>query len=305
MIDVAGKVAFVTGGASGIGLGIAEALLEAGMRVVVADIDASAAGAAADRLAGEGPEAMAVTLDVTDRASWEAAAAAVEARFGPVDVLCNNAGVAQSRLPGGQPLLMTDMSESLFRMVIDVNVVGVFLGVRTFGPRMIARGQGGSIVNTASMAGFLSPMGSSAYVTSKFACVGLSETLRAELAPHGIGVSVFCPGAVKSNLTVNSAVRRAAVVHDSEGKQTRLDDTPSTKIVMPAIAAGRKVLDGIRANDLYIFSHPEFRELVEERFAAVLASFGAGALDGYRDPDVVLTMSRNPAHAEILARRAG
>lgn len=305
MADMAGKVAVVTGGASGIGLGIVEAFVEAGMKVVIADINAEAAVAEADRIAAGGADVIGVGLDVSSRDSWEAAAAAVVERFGHIDILCNNAGVAQSRLPGGAPLLMTDMSEGLFRMVMDVNVVGVFLGVRTIGPMMIARGKGGAIVNTASMAGFLSPTGSSAYVTSKFACVGLSETLRGELAPHGIGVSVFCPGAVKSNLVTNSAARRAAVVHDAGDEQAKLVDTPSDKLVMTALSAGRCVLAGIRANDLYIFSHPEFRELVEERFAAVLASFGESAQPGYRDPESVLTMSRNPAHAEILARKAG
>jgi NAD(P)-dependent dehydrogenase (short-subunit alcohol dehydrogenase family) len=200
---------------------------------------------------------------------------------------------------------MTDMSEDLFRMVINANVVGVFLGVRTIGPLMIARGKGGSIVNTASMAGFLSPTGSSAYVTSKFACVGLSESIRGELAPYGIGVSVFCPGGVKSNLVATSAARRAALVTDSSGKQDQLmKERAGSKVVMDAINAGRAVLRGIQNDDLYIFSHPEYRDLAQERFDAVIAAFGESAQPGHHDPASLLTMSRNPAHAEILQRAA-
>lgn len=302
MIDVSGKVAFVTGGASGIGLGIAKAFAEGGMKIVIADVDEAKAGEAVEDFRSVGTDAMSVALDVTSRSGWEEAAAKACERFGGVDVLVNNAGVAQSRLPDGEPLLMTDMSEQLFRMVIDVNVVGVFLGVRTIGAMMVARG-GGSIVNTASMAGFLAPGGSSAYVTSKFAVVGLSESLRCELAPHNVGVSVFCPGGVKSNLVATSAARRERLVTDGGEKQARLlAARQASSVVMDAINAGRCVLLGVRNNDLYIFSHPEYRDLVDERFGGVLASFGESAQPGHIDPEHLLRMSRNPVYAEALAR---
>ena len=301
MSDMMGKTAIVTGGASGIGLGIVEAFLEGGMKVAIADIDADAVKREVDRLSEAGAEVLGVELDVCSKQSWENAANSVVERFGHIDVLCNNAGVAQGRLPSGEPLLVTDLSEGLFRMLMDINVIGVFLGVKVIAPMMIARGQGGAIVNTASMAGFLTPPGLSAYVASKFACVGLSESIRSELAPNDISVSVFCPGGVTSNLSTNTAARRAAQVHDADERQAKLDDRPSKNQVMTALSAGRCVLAGIRANDLYIFSHPEFQDLVQERFAAVLASFDAPAQEGYRDPEAVLTKSRNPAHAQILA----
>ena len=184
MDDLTGKCAFVTGGASGIGFGMAEALAGAGMKVVIADIEANALEQAAAKLKSSGAAVHAIQLDVTDRAAMESAAADAEEAFGAVDVVCNNAGVCWRGF-------MTDASYDDWDWVLGVNLGGVVNGIRTFVPRLIARGEGGHVVNTASMAGLMASPGNSVYCTSKFAVVGLSEGLRKELAPKGIGVTVL------------------------------------------------------------------------------------------------------------------
>lgn len=303
MIDFAGNVAFVTGGASGIGFGIATAFAEAGMKLVIADVDGEAAEKAAASLTERGADALGVWLDVTLQDAWSSAARQATDRFGQVDVLVNNAGIGQGRLPGGEPLLVHDISEDLFRMIIDINLIGVFLGVRTIAPMMIERGGGGTIVNTASMAGLIAPVGTAVYNASKHACIGLSESLRGELAPFDIRVSVFCPGGVRSNLTATSAARRQTLNAAGDGKQARLNTVPSTREVMAPEDAGRCVLAGIQRDDLYIFSHPEYHELVAERFEAILASLAGASSPGPCDPKAMLQTVRNPCYGEALAKR--
>ena len=300
MDDLAGRVAFITGGASGIGLGMAQACLAAGMKVAIADINAAALAEAADGL-GEG--AMPVVLDITKAADWEAALDVVEARLGVVSLLCNNAGLGQGRRADGGPVLMADMPEEVWRLVIDTNLHGTYLGIRAAVPRMIAAGRGGHVVNTASMAGLIAPGGLTAYAASKYAVVGLSESLRAELAPQGIGVSVLCPGAVSTNFYVTSAVRRDAIMGEAATQDFapgRTDSAPR----MDASNVGAHVLRGVRANHLYIVTHPEYLPLVEARIAAIRGAFGPSAQPGYTDPELVLSRSGN---AEYLTapREAG
>ena len=200
MKELQGKTAFVTGGASGIGLALARAFIGEGMRVVIADVDAAALEQARAELAGSNTEVMAVQLDVTDRAAYAAVADAVEARFGPVHVLCNNAGVYR----GGT---LDQVTYQDWDWIMGVNVGGVINGVQTFVSRMQAHGQGGHIVNTASMAGMITSAGLGVYNASKFAVVGLSEALRTDLAPSGIGVSVLCPGMVRTRILESERTR--------------------------------------------------------------------------------------------------
>jgi NAD(P)-dependent dehydrogenase (short-subunit alcohol dehydrogenase family) len=302
MRDVAGKVALVTGGASGIGLGMAQAFAGADMRVVIADVDHAAADAAARELDEGGAEVMAAPLDVTQAFSWSQALGAVEARFGAVDVLCNNAGVSQGWLPGRTSLQLVDISEDYWRLILDTNVTGAYLGVRAVAPGMIRRG-GGHIVNTASMAGLVAPPGMSAYSASKFALVGLSESLRGELAPHGVGVSVMCPGSVRSNLTATTAARRASAVQSGSEAESRLvSESPVTGAGMTARAAGERVLRAIRENAFYIVTHPEYGPLIEERLAAVRSAVGESAQPGHCDSADLLQLMRNPLYAEIANR---
>jgi NAD(P)-dependent dehydrogenase (short-subunit alcohol dehydrogenase family) len=303
MRDMMGKVAFITGGASGIGLSIAGSLARAGVRIVVADIDGAALETARSALADAGAEVLTARLDVADPASWREATDVAVARFGRIDVLCNNAGVGQGRLPNGDAIGLADMSESLWRLILDINVTGVFLGVRTVAPLMIRGGTGGHIVNTASMAGLFAPPGMVAYSASKFAVMGLTEGLRAELAPHAIGVSVLCPGAVESNLSATSAARRSSIPMTGQEPEAKLSPVRTlTGKMMKAASVGDRVLEGIRNDELYILTHPEYEPLIEDRFAAIRAAIGESAEPGHLDPESLLTRSRNPVYAGAAAR---
>ena len=213
MQDFKGKVAFVTGAASGIGLGMAKAFVAAGMKVAIADVRKDvldAARASFGELAGN---VLAIQLDVTDREAWLRAADEVERAFGPVDVLCNNAGINI----GGK---MQEATYADWDFCLGVNLGGVINGVHTFVPRMVARGEGGHIVNTSSAGGLTASANAGLYCTSKYAVVGLSESLRAELKDQGIGVSVYCPSAVQSELFESTvAVRPAAFAgHAGSGR---------------------------------------------------------------------------------------
>jgi NAD(P)-dependent dehydrogenase (short-subunit alcohol dehydrogenase family) len=271
MQELAGKTAFVTGGASGIGLALGRAFAEAGMQVMLADIETEALAAAVKSLHNFGPDVRGVTCDVSDPGSVERAAAASYEAFGNVHVVCNNAGVA-----GGSGV--DDISLDDWRWVLDVNLMGVLHGVHTFLPHIRAHGEGGHFVNTASMAGMVSGLGFGPYSASKFAVVTMSEGLAMHLQPLGIGVSVLCPGWVRTRINESGRNRSerygpertpkpgtwgseiAALV--AERNQTGLD---------PSDVAAR-VLSAIRTDELYVFTHPEMRVAAEERFAAILAA---------------------------------
>jgi len=200
MQDLEGKTAFITGGASGIGLSMAKSFLGAGMRVVIADVDEEALAAAAKALKGANTELLTVQLDVTDRQQFAAVADKVEAEFGAVDVLCNNAGVYR----GGT---IDKVTYEDWDWVMGVNVGGVVNGVQTFVERMKTRGTGGHIVNTSSMAGMTTSPGLGVYNASKFAVVGMSEAMQGDLAEDNIGVSVLCPGMVRTRILESERTR--------------------------------------------------------------------------------------------------
>lgn len=268
MQDLAGKTAFVTGGASGIGFALGRAFAEAGMKVMLADIEKDALAAAVKSLRKVGPNVRGIDCDVTDPASVERAAKSTYDAFGNVHVVCNNAGVAGG---GG----IDNISLDSWRWVLDVNLMGVVHGIRTFVPHIRAHGEGGHIVNTASMAGMQGDLGFSPYTASKFAVVGMSEGLAPQLAPFGIGVSVLCPGFVRTRIGESGRNR------PKHYGQTETPDPASPMgIVVAHIAqliqsgldpsdVAARVLAAIRANDLYVFTHPEMRTGVEERFAAI------------------------------------
>jgi NAD(P)-dependent dehydrogenase (short-subunit alcohol dehydrogenase family) len=267
MRELAGRTAFVTGGGGGFGLALATALLEEGMHVVIADKDAHRIESAAHGLGGYGARIRGITCDVADRDSVrQAAAMAIEA-FGKVHVLCNNAGVLA---PG--PLESGNTQDWLWSL--SVNVVGVVHGIEAFVPHMRAHGEGGHIVNTASMAAFISGPSAGIYTTAKFAVRGLSEALRWSLLPHGIGVSVYCPGLLDTNIYRSEETRPAHLSTDTTPPNpeimSRLPEVQRQG--MAPREAGEKVLRAIRRNDFYIFSHPEFREELEEIFAEALAA---------------------------------
>jgi len=193
MRELAGKAAFVTGAASGNGLAMATAFAREGMKVMLADIEGGALDKAVDALRVGGADVHGVVCDVADPASVDRAAEASFRAFGSVHVVCNNAGVAGG---GG----IDQISVDDWRWVIDVNLIGVVHGIRTFLPHIRAHGEGVHIVNTASMAGMNAGLGVSPYSATKFAVVSLSEGLSAQLAPLGIGVSVLCPSYVRTRI---------------------------------------------------------------------------------------------------------
>ena len=271
MRELAGKTAFVTGGASGIGFALGRAFAEAGMKVMLADIEPDALAAAVESLQSVGPGVRGVSCDVADPASLERAAHASYEAFGNVHVVCNNAGVAAG---GG----IDNISIENWRWVLDVNLMGVLHGVRTFLPHIRAHGEGGHIVNTASMAGMQTGLGFSPYGASKFAVVGMSEGLAAQVRPLGIGVSVLCPSFVRTRIGESGRNRQQCY-----GPMPSLDpNSPAAAVVAeiasrlqaglePAAVAAR-VLDAIRNDELYVFTHPNMREEVDERFSAIQAA---------------------------------
>jgi NAD(P)-dependent dehydrogenase (short-subunit alcohol dehydrogenase family) len=266
MIDFAGRTAFVTGGANGIGIGLVRALLAEGCKVAIADIRQDAIEKALKTL--DNQSVMGVQVDVSSRDAMEKAADEVEAKFGPVSLLFNNAGINLFQT-------IEDSSYSDWDWVMGVNLHGPINGVMTFVPRMIAAGNGGYIVNTASMAGWLASGAPGIYNTTKFAVRGMSESLRYSLAPHGIGVSILCPGLVKSYIYASDGVRPKELLDGAKPVDTanvqRLAEFHEFGMEPDVIAA--RVLDGMRENRTYIFSHPEFKDEVAGLFQEYLADF--------------------------------
>jgi NAD(P)-dependent dehydrogenase (short-subunit alcohol dehydrogenase family) len=272
MKEFAGKVAFVTGAAQGIGLGIARALAREGVSVAMADIAGDAVERAGADVVAAGGRALALALDVSDFAAMERAAAAVEARFGKVHIVVNNAGVA----PPPKPVSTIGLDE--WAWLIGVNLYGAIHGIRAFLPLIRAHGEGGHIVNTASIAGFqVRPgRGTGGYAATKYAVVALSESLAQELAGSGIGVSVLAPAAVNTKI-YESARRRPPRF----GGPFEPPPPTSTQIALaggwPPDAVGGRVVQAIRDEEFFIFTHEEPREWLEERHRRVLAGFDSAA----------------------------
>ena len=266
MKDFAGRTAFVTGGTNGVGIGLVRALLAQGCNVAMADIRPASIKAALRAL--DNPRAMGVEADVSSRGDLARAAEAVEAKFGVVTLLFNNAGVN----------LFQTIEESSYDdwdWLMGVNLHGPINGVMTFVPRMIRAGQGGYVVNTASMAAFLAAGVCGIYNTSKFAVRGLSESLRASLAPHGIGVSVLCPGLVKSYIYASDEVRPTGLKAGAKPVNTenvkRLAAVHEFGMEPDVIAA--RVLEAMREDRFHIFTHPEFKDELSEVFGEIMQDF--------------------------------
>ena len=249
--------AFVTGGASGIGLAIADALAAKGVPVNVADNDTEAM---AHVIVERSAKFRGQALDVRDCVGWIAARAASEAAFGPVDILVNNAGIG----PDGQEF--ADMDPTSFDRMIAINLVGVFNGVSTFAAALRQQGRG-HIINVSSTAGLtFSPQGAGAYTVAKHGVVSMSETLRTELAPYGVGVSVLCPGLVDTNLPRSTA----RISGDPTGADARMP----VGSIDPAIA-GKLVARAIERNEPYVLTHPDYWPGAEIRLRAIEAAFHA------------------------------
>ncbi len=269
-LDLKGKVAFITGGASGLGLSMARAFGKEGMKVMLADIDEKTMAAAKADLEARQVPVSTVICDVTDRGSVKSAALQTIADFGKVHVVCNNAGVAA----GGAIGTVRDRD---WEWILDVNLKGVVYGVETFTPLIKSHGEGGHFVNTASMAGMISPPNMEPYCATKFAVVAMSEGWAGQLAPFGIGVSVLCPGFVKTLIHESWRNKQAkyggAADTDSGIGETR--DAAANNVLsgIDPDVVGARVVEGIRNNEVHIFTHREMRVFVEARFQAIMQGF--------------------------------
>ena len=279
MMELACKTAFVTGGASGIGLALGQVLAQVGMNVMLADIEVEALEAAVKGLSDLGlTNVCSTACDVADPLSIERAARVTYEAFGAVHVVCNNAGVAGG---GG----VDNISVETWRWVLDVNLMGVLHGIRTFLPHIRAHGEGGHIVNTASMAGLNSGLGFSPYSASKFAVVNMSEGLAMQLAPLGIGVTVLCPGFVRTRIGESSRNRQDRYgptrIPPPGSDAARLAATLAdlNKTGIDPLDVATRVVAAIRQNELYVFTHAgkEWRSELERRFNTILLALDRAA----------------------------
>lgn len=269
--DLAGKIAFVTGAASGIGLGIATALAQAGVKVMLCDIEEAALGSAVEGLKRTNADVASVRADVSLKAELQAAAEETRAKYGGVHILINNAGVG-----GGGPY--GTWNDAGWNWTLDVNLMAVVWGIEIFAP-MIEKQGGGHIVSTASIAGLMS-YSSIAYNVSKYGVVALSEGLRYELGPRGIGVSVLCPGVIRTNI-MNArrnlperfaGVAGAPPLNEAQRERvTQLAERVSRGI--DPLYVGELVREGIENDWAYIFTDCEFEPLIEARFREIKRGF--------------------------------
>lgn len=269
MKDLRGKTAFITGGASGLGLAMAEAFGHEGMNIMIADIEAGVAQEKVEALRAKQIKADWVKVDVTSRDSLRNGALATIAKFGKVHLVANNAGVGAGGAFGEVP-------EGDWDWVIDVNLKGVVYGMEVFAPLMEGHGEGGHFVNTASMAGHISPGGMEPYCATKFAVVAMSEGWQQQLAPKSIGVSVLCPGLVSTNIYAGRRNRQ----NDAYGETGKPVDQAALEQQRQWMAGGidplivgQRVVEGVKDDDMYIFSHVEYESVVRDRYERVMAGF--------------------------------
>jgi NAD(P)-dependent dehydrogenase (short-subunit alcohol dehydrogenase family) len=299
MKTFAGRTAFVTGGANGVGIGLVRQLLNEGCKVAIADIRQDSIDQALKSL--DNREVMGVQLDVASREGFKAAADEVEAKFGPVSILCNNAGVN----------LFQPIEESSFDdwdWLMGVNLHGVINGVMTFVPRMVERikageQKGGHVVNTASMAAFLAAGTPGIYNTTKFAVRGLSESLHYSLLQYEIGVSVLCPGLVKSYIYASDEIRP----EELKGAMKPVNSEAVERLAgihefgMEPDVIGARVIEAMRANRLHIFSHPDHKQEMREIFEEIIGEYQEYPKDPGHDQRVAFEKFRRDAFAD--ARR--
>jgi NAD(P)-dependent dehydrogenase (short-subunit alcohol dehydrogenase family) len=268
MTKVAGRTAFITGGGSGVALGQAKVFAAAGCKVAIADIRQDHLDEAVDFFAKTDFDVMPVKLDITDRAAYATAADEVEAKLGPVSLLFNTAGVS---IFG--PLQKATYDD--WDWQLQVNLGGLINGIQTFLPRMIERGQGGHIVNTASMSAFVALPSTGIYCTTKMAVRGLSECLAMDLEGTGIGVSLLCPGAVNTNIHEAVLTRPAHLQNTGyygADPQVFAHLKRVISVGMEPETLAKYVLEGVEQDKLYILPYPEFRETLEDIHQRVMGS---------------------------------
>ena len=292
MRDFAGKVAFITGGGSGVGLGQAKVFARAGAKIVLADVREDHLEAALRHFRDNGTSVYGIHMNVTDRAAFERAAQEAEHAVGPVQLLFNTAGVS----------MFGPLEESTYDdydWMMGVNFGGVVNGIRTFVPRMIAHGEGGYIVNCASMSGLIASGPAGIYSASKFAVVGLSQALRQSLDRYDIGVSVLCPGNVNTNIA-EAVLTRPAHLSNS-GYHFDADVMTAFRNIYAAgmcpIELAEHTMAAMSHNQLYIIPYPEMRQRLVDHFESILACFPPPD----SDPDGV--SKRQAAMAQFVKER--
>ncbi|MEP1142328.1 MAG: SDR family NAD(P)-dependent oxidoreductase [Henriciella sp.] len=278
MSDIKGRVAFVTGGASGLGLAMARSFLARGARVMLADRDEEGLNRAVAELSKDSNEIASVVCDVADVEQVKAAAQATIDHFGKVHIVANNAGVGL----GGQP---GEIAIEDWRWIVDINLMGVVYGVEVFTPLIQSHGEGGHFINTASMAGHVAPGTMGPYNATKYAVVGYSEGLKNELMPHKIGVSVLCPGWVNTNIHTTGFGAPSSEVTAEQAK-----DDPGFQEMDAVIKGGLDpnavadwVSECVESDRLYIFTHQSMKIGIDMRFAQINADYEAIIEDGRFD----------------------
>jgi len=281
MKDPAGKTAFITGAAVGMGFAMAKAFAGAGMKVIITDIRQDALDKAVALLARAGHTVHGIRFDVTDRGAWSAAADEAERTFGKLHLLCHNVG-------GGGFGHLSDSSYVDWDWLTSLNLRAPINGIHTILPRIRRHGEGGHIVVTASMTGIMPAAPLGVYSVAKAGVMGLMESLRGELENTGIGVSVHCPGLVRTSgattglrpETYSDTGFRyetdAMPPVDSGGSLTPAMESPIERVAMDPDEVGRKVLRGVLRDDLFILPHAEFGQMLQEHFAAVLDAMPSG-----------------------------
>jgi len=289
MAEFKGKTAVISGGAEGIGFSIAQALGAQGMNIVLGDIDAEQLAKATAQLTTQQVSVLAVVMDVTQPEQWQQLARQASERFGNIHMLVNNAGV------GGGTGTVEQISERNWRWVLDVNLMGVIHGTQALIPLIKQHGEGGWLINVASMAGMVGVPYAGAYTATKVAVVGMSESWFAELQPHNIKVSVLCPAFVKTRINLSERNRQADYQHQQEDTeqgaaiaarmQTIIDNGLDVEIV------GQRVIEAVQQGELYIFTHPNYRKVVQQRYQAIDDAFVRSAasplLASVVDEDIV------------------
>jgi NAD(P)-dependent dehydrogenase (short-subunit alcohol dehydrogenase family) len=275
MSQFAGKTAVISGGAEGIGLSIAEALGEQQMNIVLADIDPENLEKARVGLESAGVQVLAVALDVADEVQWQTVAEQAVARFGKIHMVVNNAGV------GGESGSLEKEQTQSWQWALDVNLMGVMYGAKVMVPLINLHGEGGWIVNVASMAGMGGVPYNGAYTATKSAVVALSESWAGELQRKGINVSVLCPAFVKTRIYESERNRPLQYQTDSANTAKTPSAPNKTKAMVEngidVSIVGKRVVEALNEGELYIFTHPNYRSVVQQRFEAIDAAFARAA----------------------------
>lgn len=270
-----GKTAVISGGAEGIGLSIARALGARKMNIVIADIDTDNLERAKSELQQSGVPVLAVPLDVSDERQWQSVAEAALEQFGNIHMLINNAGVT------GVPGAIEDQSASAWQWTLDVNLMGVVYGAKVMIPHIKSHGEGGWLVNVASMAGMGGMPYGGAYTATKTAVVGLSEGWAQELQNDDIAVSVLCPGFVKTRIHESFRNRQPRYESDGEASKAQMDFFNMAKAAVEngidVSIVGERLVEALQAGEFYVFTHPNFRNILQQRAGMIDAAFERAA----------------------------